>query len=178
MIPMLSQYRAVIFDLDGTLLDTVEDIADSMNAALKKTGFVGHSMEEYKSFLGDGIEVLVRRSLPPDLNDEAVVSSCVDAMRDEYAKQWSIKTRPYENIPELLDNLVSLGVKMSILSNKLDSFTKDMVNALLGSWPFHSVKGLTSGGPRKPDPSCAVEIARIMDVKPERCIFAGDSGID
>ncbi|MBN2298658.1 MAG: HAD family hydrolase [Deltaproteobacteria bacterium] len=171
-------YKAVIFDLDGTLLDTIEDIADSMNAALEKSGYAGHSIEEYKSYIGDGIEILARRSLPVALRDEDAVLSCVEAMRDEYARRWQVKSRPFENIPELLECLAALGVKMSIFSNKLDSFTKDMVHELLGSWTFLAVKGLTSGIPRKPDPTGAVEIARTMQVEPERCVFVGDSGID
>ena len=175
---MRMYYKAVIFDLDGTLLDTIEDIADSMNAALNKIGFTGHSIEKYKSFIGDGIEQLVRRSLPQILYDEDTVSSCIDAMRDEYAHRWSIKSRPFENIPELLDNLVALGIKMSILSNKLDKFTKEMVHGLLGPWHFDAVKGLTPVIPRKPDPTGAVEIARIMRVEPGRCVFVGDSDVD
>jgi len=171
-------YTAVIFDLDGTLLDTINDIADSMNAALDKFGFPGHRVDEYKTFIGDGIEVLARRSLPADVHSEETVRSCVDAMRDEYARRWQLTSRPFANVPELLDRLSALGVGMSIFSNKLDRFTKDMVNALLGSWHFHAVKGLTSEIPRKPDPTGALEIARIMKAEPYRCIFVGDSGID
>lgn len=171
-------YRAVIFDLDGTLLDTINDIADSMNAALERFGFPGHCVDEYKTFIGDGIEVLARRSLPADVHAEETVRSCVDAMRDEYAQRWHLTSRPFAHIPQLLDRLSSMGVGMSVFSNKLDTFTKDMVCALLGSWRFHTVKGLTSDTPRKPDPAGALEISRIMRIEPYRCIFVGDSGID
>jgi phosphoglycolate phosphatase len=171
-------FDALIFDLDGTLLDTIEDIADSMNAALEHIDCPGHSIDTYKSFIGDGIELLVKRSLPEEMRDDQTISMCIDNMRREYGRRWSHSSRPFDGIPELLDGLEGKGIKMSILSNKLDAFTKEMVKGLLGSWQFHSVMGLTSGVPRKPDPACAIKIAQNMHVEPGRCIFVGDSGID
>jgi phosphoglycolate phosphatase len=171
-------YEAVIFDLDGTLLDTIDDIADSMNAVLEHIGCPVHSIDAYKSFIGDGIEFLVRRSLPQEMCDDQTISMCIDNMRREYGRRWSHNSRPFDGIPELLDGLEGKGVKMSILSNKLDAFTKEMVNVLLGTWQFHSVMGLSSGVPRKPDPACAIKIAKNMNVEPGGCIFVGDSGID
>ncbi len=171
-------YKAVIFDLDGTLLDTIVDIVDSMNAVLANLGCRGHSVDEYKTFIGDGLDVLVKRSLPEAMRDERTLSACSEEMRKEYGQRWAHKSRPFRNIPELLDRLTVQGVKMSILSNKLDAFTKEMVKALLGAWQFHGVVGLSNDIPRKPDPAGALAIADKMHVEPKQCIFVGDSNID
>jgi len=171
-------YEAVIFDLDGTLLDTIEDIVGSMNAVLADLGCAGHSLDEYKTFIGNGIDMLVRRSLPENMRDDRTVSAGIDSMRKEYAQRWAHTSKPFKDIPELLDRLTVQGVKLSVFSNKLDAFTKEMVNVLLGSWHFHAVLGLNPDIPVKPDPEGALKIAQIMHVEPQQCIFVGDSGID
>ncbi len=171
-------YKAIIFDLDGTLLDTIGDIVDSMNAVLKDLGCPVHSVDEYKTFIGDGLDVMVRRSLPKDVRDERTISACIEYMRKGYGQRWANTSKPFSNIPELLDRLTVMDVKVSVLSNKLDVFTKEMVQVLLGAWQFHSVVGLNNDIPRKPDPSGALEIAHKMHVEPKQCIFVGDSNID
>jgi phosphoglycolate phosphatase len=171
-------YEAVIFDMDGTLLDTIEDIADSMNAALTCLGFPVHPVDRYRDFVGDGIEVLAIRALPELQRGTENVLKCVEAMREEYSSRWSLNTRPFEGIPELLDGLTGMGVKLSILSNKLDSFTKVMARAYLQKWTFHEVRGLSPDCPRKPDPCGARICAERMGVSTTSCIFLGDSAID
>ncbi|HOO36829.1 MAG TPA: HAD family hydrolase [Deltaproteobacteria bacterium] len=171
-------YKAVIFDLDGTLLDTIGDIVDSMNAVLTDLGCPKHSVDAYKGFIGDGLDVLVRRSLPETMRDERTVRTCVQAMRKEYGQRWARTSRPFKNIPELLDGLMAMDMKISVFSNKLDVFTKEMVSVLLGAWQFHTVLGLNDAIPRKPDPSGALAIARAMHMDPGQCIFVGDSNID
>jgi len=171
-------YEAVIFDMDGTLLDTIEDIADSMNAALTCLGFPVHPGDRYRDFVGDGIEVLAMRALPESLRSAEIISKCVETMREEYGSRWSIKTRPFPGIPELLDSLTGMEIKLSILSNKLDSFTKAMARTLLRKWSFHEVRGLSPDCPRKPDPCGARICAERMGADPMRCIFLGDSAID
>ena len=171
-------YKAIIFDLDGTLLDTIGDIVDSMNAVLKDLGCPVHSVDEYKTFIGDGLDVMVRRSLPKDVRDERTISACIEYMRKGYGQRWANTSKPFSNIPELLDRLTVMDVKVSVLSNKLDVFTKEMVQVLLGAWQFHSVVGLNNDIPMKPDPSGALEIAHKMHVEPKQCIFVGDSNID
>jgi phosphoglycolate phosphatase len=171
-------YKAVIFDLDGTLLDTIEDIVDSMNAVLRDLGCLEHSVDEYKRFIGDGLDVMVKRSLPEAMRDEHTISACIEDMRKEYGQRWAHKSKPFRNIPELLDRLTAMDMKISVLSNKLDVFTKKMVKVLLGSWHFHTVLGLNNDIPRKPDPAGALEIAHKMHVEPRQCIFVGDSNID
>jgi len=171
-------YKAVIFDLDGTLLDTIEDLADSMNAVLRNLGLPEHSVEEYKYFVGDGVANLVRRALPPKLANEDTVNSCLDAMRREYSQRWNAKTRPYKGISELLDALTDKEIKLSILSNKPDSFTNTITNRLLSNWKFDVVFGERSGVPRKPDPAAAFEISRILGIPAREFIYLGDSGVD
>jgi phosphoglycolate phosphatase len=172
------KYEAVIFDMDGTLLDTIEDIADSMNTALSCLGFATHPREKYLEFIGEGIEILAMKALPEDKRSEESISRAVDSMREVYRSGWSVKTQPYPGIPELLDALAGRGIKFSILSNKMDSFTKEMAKILLGSWIFQEVRGLIPGCPRKPDPYGARMCAERMGVDPKQCIFLGDSGID
>ena len=172
------KYAAVIFDMDGTLLDTIEDIADSMNAALSRLGFPAHPRDKYLEFVGEGIEILAMKALPEDERSEGNKSHAVETMREEYRTRWSVKTKPYPGIPELLDALTEKGINLSILSNKMDSFTKEMTKALLGRWKFHEVRGLKPGCPRKPDPCGAKICAESMGVDPGQCIFLGDSGID
>ncbi len=171
-------YGAVVFDMDGTLLDTIDDIADSMNEALSRMGFAGHPVNAYLAFVGDGIEALAERSLPGSHRSAATVAEAVRIMREIYAGRWSVKSRPYAGISDMLDGLSSRNIPMSILSNKLDGFTKAMAASLLARWKFVEVRGLLPGGPRKPDPAGAMACARLMGVDPGACILVGDSGID
>ncbi|HHW48090.1 MAG TPA: HAD family hydrolase [Clostridiaceae bacterium] len=172
------QYKAIIFDLDGTLLDTIEDLSDSMNAVLEKKGFPTHSVEEYKYFIGHGIHKLVERALPANFRNERSIKEHADLMRQEYKKRWNNKTRPYEGIPELLGKLEEKGILMAVLSNKADDFTKVIISELLPHWKFEVVFGERSNVPRKPDPSAALEIANILGVQPKNFIFLGDSESD
>ncbi|HNY64974.1 MAG TPA: HAD family hydrolase [Deltaproteobacteria bacterium] len=170
--------KAVIFDLDGTLLDTIGDIGDAMNHVLAQHGLPVHDRSAYLTFVGAGMDVLVRRALPAGFTDEALVPELLARMREEYAKRWRLTSRPYPGIPELLKALTERGIPFSVLSNKLDSFTKEMVRELLGSWEFFEVRGLEFGSPRKPDPAQALQIAGSLQLDPREMLFVGDSGID
>ena len=170
--------RGVIFDLDGTLLNTLEDIVDSMNAVLNRFGFPEHSIDAYKYFIGDGMEKLVSRCLPADQRDPSAVARCVTALRKEYGKRWSSKTHAYKGIPELLDTLTARGIKLAILSNKPDEFTKVVVAKFLPRWKFESVVGSKPSVPKKPDPKAALEIAAALEIPSSEILFLGDSGID
>ncbi|MBN1269185.1 MAG: HAD family hydrolase [Kiritimatiellae bacterium] len=168
----------IIFDLDGTLLDTLEDIADSMNAVLARHGWPVHEPDAYRYFVGDGIEELVRRSLPGGLPDDGRVEECLATMRREYADRWSDKTRPYDGIPELLDALERRGVKMAVLSNKPDHFTREMVEYYFGLGRFVPAFGTRSGVPPKPDPTASFEIARQLGIEPTHFAHVGDTPVD
>lgn len=172
------KYRAVLFDLDGTLLNTIDDISNSMNSVLDRLGFPIHGRDEYKYFVGEGIDTLVRRALPENHRDDATVTGCVSAMIEEYEMQETKNTKPYPGIPDLLDALHARGIRMSVLSNKPDGPTKSVVSALLSAWEFDAVVGSRPSTPLKPDPTAALEIATLMGIEPERFIYCGDTEID
>lgn len=168
---------AVIFDLDGTLLNSLEDLADSMNAALDAMGLPGHSPAEYRFMVGDGVTALVKRALPNGSSQEAV-ERCVAKMKEEYAERWDRKTQPYPGVTELLDRLAAENLPMNILSNKMADFTQLMVKRFLSAWTFHSVVGLNEHVPRKPDPKGALRIAESNGIPAEQFIFIGDTNTD
>lgn len=171
-------YRAVIFDLDGTLLDTLKDIADSANRVLADRNMPMHPPAAYKQFIGEGVRQLFLRALPVAQRAESTVQECIEAYRGEYARNWNVKTRPYAAIPEMLDALVALGIKLAVLSNKPDEFTQTCVRELLPAWRFHAVLGATDALPRKPDPAGALEILGRLGTEAGSCLYLGDSGVD
>ena len=171
-------YKAVLFDLDGTLLDTLDDLADSMNGALADLGFPTHDRDPYRYFIGDGMRKLVERVLPEDQQEEATVLRCEELMKAKYGESWAIKTRPYDGVPELLDALAEREVPMAILSNKPDPFTKKMVTHFLGRWPFEAVLGMRPEVPKKPDPAAALEVAELLGIPAEQFLYLGDTNTD
>jgi phosphoglycolate phosphatase len=175
----MTKFKAVLFDLDGTLLDTIEDLTDSMNAALARLGFPGHSSEACKQLVGEGVEHFAVGALPSEAGrDEAMVERCVGLMREEYRKRWAAKTRPYDGIAELLDALVGRGLGLAVLSNKADDFTKMMVSYFLPEWRFETVVGARPGVARKPDPAPALRVAEELGLAPGEIMFLGDSKTD
>jgi phosphoglycolate phosphatase len=171
-------YRAVLFDLDGTLLDTLDDLADATNQALRELGLPEHPVEAYKYFIGDGVENLVRRAVPADRCEPALVLQCAARMRQEYAQRWDQKTRPYPGVPELLDTLAARGLPMAVLSNKPDEFTKLCVAKLLPRWSFAAVVGQRAAVPKKPDPAGARKIAEQLGLAPAEILYLGDTNTD
>lgn len=170
-------YKAVIFDLDGTLVNSIEDIADAMNEALKKYNYPTHSYEEYKVFIGNGIKNLVSKALPENHRDEAQVRRSFESMMAIYREHCSDKTKPYDGIIELLDSLKSRNIKMCILSNKEHKYAKKVTSKLLPNY-FESVDGLTSEALKKPNPIKAIEISNFLNLKPEDIIYVGDTDVD
>jgi phosphoglycolate phosphatase len=172
------KFKAAVFDLDGTLLDTLEDIADSMNCVLSRHGHRIHDIEPYKYFVGNGFRNLVIRALPEGMHSDSYIDDCYTEVREEYAKRWNNKTKAYPGISEMLDGLSARGLKLSVLSNKSDNFANLMIKQLLPHWDFYPIYGERPGIPKKPDPAAAVGIAGILDVRPEECLYLGDTGID
>jgi phosphoglycolate phosphatase len=171
-------YQAVMFDLDGTLLNTIEDLTDSMNHALGLQGFEPRTVEECLIFVGDGVEAFARRALPADRQDQATADRCIRDVRAAYAARWTVKTRPYDGIADLLAGLRERGLVLTLLTNKPDEFTKILVAQLLPDWPFEVVRGALPGVPRKPDPAAAVAIADEIGVAPSEFLYVGDTNTD
>ena len=171
-------FGAALFDLDGTLLDTLEDLARSTNAALRALGFPEHPVPAYARFVGDGIKELARRALPAGSRDAAVVERCVAAIRAVYGVRWAEHTRPYPGIPELLDALTARRLPLAVLSNKPDDLTTLAVSRLLATWRFAAVHGARPHVPLKPHPAGALHIARELDLAPERIVYLGDTRVD
>ncbi|MBF0481131.1 MAG: HAD family hydrolase [Desulfovibrionaceae bacterium] len=168
--------RAVIFDLDGTLLDTLCDLADTGNAVLAAMGHPTHPIGAYRMFVGGGLVELVRRILPLDAaNDHP---RALELMRAEYARRWKAKTRPYPGVPEMLGALVAREVSISVLSNKPDPFCKLTVEHFFGRLPWAALRGETKDFPPKPDSSGALAISRELGVAPGEFLFVGDSPMD
>lgn len=173
-----SALRAVIFDLDGTLLDTLDDLAGAMNHVLVQEGLPAHPVDAYRYFVGDGMEMLVRRALPPERLDPTTVARALAAMRAEYDGRCADKTRPYPGIPELLDALARRTVPFAVFSNKPHEAAVDLVGRLLGRWEFAAVVGARPGYPVKPDPTGALEVAGLLGAAPGECLYLGDTGTD
>ncbi len=171
-------YQAIIFDLDGTLLDTIDDIASSMNAVLDFYGFPMHEVDKYKLMVGDGMEMLVRRALPENHRDDSTVAECSGRMNEIYTQNWHRFTKPYPGIESMLTELGRDSVRMAILSNKPHDFTRMVVSQLLGNWEFEQVLGAREGVPKKPDPSAALEIAQSMSLSTSKFLYCGDTGTD
>ncbi|MDR1172068.1 MAG: HAD family hydrolase [Bacteroidales bacterium] len=171
-------YRAVIFDLDGTLADTLEDIADNMNRVLSEKGFPTHEYDAYRFYVGNGLKNLVARCLPESARTDAVIAACHDRMVAEYNVNYINKTRLYDGIPELLDALSSQHVKMAVLSNKADPLTQKICSELLKKWEFAAVMGANERFPRKPSPASALYISERMGIMPANTCYLGDSDVD
>ncbi len=174
----MSDYKAVLFDLDGTLLDTIEDLTDSMNVALAACGFGQRSVAECKHFVGDGVLNFVLRALPKDARKKETLEKMVETYRKDYGERWAVKTRAYDGVAEMLDGLAAKGFKLAVLSNKPDEFTRLMVAKMLGGWKFDSVCGERKGIPKKPDPMAAVSIARTLATPVEQFLYLGDTDTD
>jgi len=170
--------RGVIFDLDGTLLDTLADIGESTNQALAELGFPPHPLDSYRRFVGDGVPSLAKRALPPSHRDAESIARCAAGMRRAYAERWSRKTVPYPGIEALLDGLAERGVALAVLSNKPDEFCHVVIGHFFGSGRFRTVVGARPEAAHKPDPSSALEIARDLELEPREILYVGDTDTD
>lgn len=170
--------RAVLFDLDGTLLNTLDDLADSANLALRQLGLPKHPVEAYKRFVGGGIENLVCQAVPSRRHDPATLAECLKLTREHYLARWAVKTRPYDGVPQLLDDLTHRGIPMAIFSNKPDELTRLCVERLLANWRFEIVLGASPSLPKKPDATGALSIARHLQVEPAKVAYLGDTDTD
>ena len=171
-------YKAILFDLDGTLLNTLEDLGDAVNRVLAAMRFPTHKLDEYRYFVGDGTAMLITRALPEEKRNDDTIRACLEAFRQDYGRNWKLKTRPYDGVTEMLDDLTAHGLKMAVLSNKSHEFTKRCVADLLPNWTFHVVLGQRDAVPLKPDPAGALEVAERLNIPPANFLYLGDSAVD
>jgi len=170
--------RLAIFDLDGTLLDSLADLAASANEMLAGAGYPEHPEDAYRKFVGDGARVLVERILPPEARDEATIRACLARYGEIYARRWEEVSRPYDGIPELLDDLERHGVALTVLSNKPQAATERCVARFFPGRNWRLVLGQREGRPKKPDPDGVHEILRTTGLSAAEAVYFGDTDTD
>ena len=172
-------YNVVIFDLDGTLLDTLDDLGQAVNHALGKRGFPLHSRDEFKRMVGHGIRNLVKSALPAGFQeDDRLVDECLSDFKSYYTTHIDVHTRPFEGMPELLREMRGLGVAMAVASNKFQEGTQMLIREFFPDIPFICILGNREGFPLKPDPQIVGEVLRLTGASRERAVLVGDSGTD
>lgn len=170
--------KLIIFDLDGTLLNTLDDLADATNLILTRHGFPIHECDKYRYFVGNGIYKLMERAMPQDAAaDTALVSVLRDEMNAYYGEHNNEKTAPYPGVIELIKTLRERGIKTAVLSNKPHKFTLELCEELLGGG-FTPALGQREGYPSKPDRLLTSGIMEAAGVTAEECLYLGDSGVD
>ncbi len=170
--------QAVIFDMDGTLLDTLTDIADSANRVLAAHGFAPHDTDAYRWYVGDGSAILMTRALPEDQRTPEMIQTCLQGFIADYSRNWHQATRPYGGLSDLLGHLRVLRIKMSVVTNKPHRFAGSMMAHYFGGHRFDPILGQRDGIPKKPDPQQTLAAAAKMGAAPSTCIFMGDSAVD
>ena len=168
-------FRGVIFDLDGTLVDSLEDIGRAMDAALARFGLPGHPLAAYRLMVGEGAAVLAERARGGAAVDLAAL---LDAYREEYEARDHRSTTSYPGVDELVARLAAAGVALAVLSNKPDGFTRALVTVRFPDIPADRIRGQRPGVPRKPDPTAALELAAAMGLAPAEVAFVGDTAVD
>lgn len=171
------KYKGIIFDLDGTLVNSLEDISDAMNSVLQDLNYPTHTYDDYQYFIGSGLRNLVSKALPASNNSDDQIETCFESMIMAYREICTLKTKPYEGIIELLDNLVSQNFKLAVFSNKADELTKKITAEIFPDY-FDSAIGLSIESLKKPNPFEAVTISENWNLKTEEILFVGDSDID
>jgi phosphoglycolate phosphatase len=172
------KFKCVIFDLDGTLVDTLADIAAAMNRALESQGFPPVPEEEYAGKIGWGIKQLAFLAMPPSVRDEKTAASLAAAATRFYSENPLVHSRPYPGIVPLLAEMRRLKIKTAVLTNKPDPVASLVIGGLFAPGSFDSIQGEKPGVPRKPDPASTWEILMGLNSTPRETIFIGDSEID
>lgn len=176
---MEKKYDIVIFDLDGTLLDTIEDLGTAVNHAMEQGGWPLHTMEEYRRMVGHGIRNLVTQALPQALQgDEALIDRALASFKEYYTGHIDVHTRPYEGIPGLIRDLDAAGTMVAVASNKFQSGTETLVKRFFPDVEFLAVLGNAEGAPLKPDAAIVRSIMAKSGISSPRVVMAGDSGTD
>ncbi len=172
----MKKYSAVIFDLDGTLLNTLEDLADSVNYALALHGYGKRSIEEVRMFVGNGIRKLIERAVPEN-TDKEDVDKVFGTFRQYYLNNMMNKTRPYDGIMDLLDKLQKRGISMGIVSNKYDMGVKGLNKHFFCGYIKVAI-GESANVAKKPAPDTVYEAVKELGINPENAVYVGDSDVD
>lgn len=170
--------KIVIFDLDGTLLNTLDDLADSTNYALSKFGYPTRTIEEVRQFVGNGVAKLIERAIPDGKNNSNF-EKCLSIFKENYAQNMYNKTAPYNGIIEMLSNLKSKGIKIAVVSNKFDLAVKELCKKYFeGFIDFAAGENEAQGINKKPAPDTVLSVLRKFSFSPEDAIYVGDSDVD
>ena len=170
--------KLAIFDLDGTLLNTIEDLGHAANHALQAHGYPTHSIASYPFFVGNGVRRLIERVLPEDARTEATIDRLLVTFKEYYNDHNTDYTKPYEGIPELLSLLSSRGVAIAVASNKYQAATEKLISHFFPTLSFIAVERQKATVPAKPDPSIVFEILAKAKTPKADTIYIGDSGVD
>lgn len=170
--------KAVIFDLDGTLLNTLDDLADSTNYALSKFGYPTRTIEEVRQFVGNGVAKLIERAIPEGKNNPNF-EKCLAIFKENYAQNMYNKTAPYNGIIEMLSNLKSRGIKIAVVSNKFDLAVKELCKKYFeGFIDFAAGENEAQGIKKKPAPDTVISVLTEFNFAPEDAVYVGDSDVD
>ena len=172
------KFHAVIFDLDGTLLNTLADLASAHNRVLAELGLPGHATDRYRDFIGNGARKCIERSLPEEHRNSDLIERGLLIQKREYARNWHEQTRPYQGVEVLLERLRHKGVNLAVLSNKDDSFPQQCLAFFFPHKTFDIIQGFTEEIPPKPNPKGALILADHLKLAPREILFVGDSEVD
>ena len=174
---MRAHLKAVLFDMDGTIINTIDDLSDATNHALSIAGYPLHTPEEYKMMVGNGIPKLIERAVPCDARTPETLAKVYDDFMAYYRVHSMDKTRPYTGVPELVNRLRNAGLKTAVVTNKVETAARSIAESMYPNG-FDLVIGQRPDLPPKPDPAAAKLAMQTLGVTPDECVFIGDSGVD
>lgn len=168
----------VIFDLDGTLLNTIDDLAAATNHAMQEMGYPVHGLWVYPNMVGNGVRKLIERALPDDARTEKIVNEALTHFKEYYDEHCCDATVPYKGIPELIADLSAKGINLAVTSNKYEEAVTKIIAHYFPNANFRAVLGNIDGMPRKPDPSIVFKALSMCPTPKSDTLYVGDSGVD